>query len=113
MPHSMWPENERSYTVRDLLRKSDKDTLNMFKQILLDLAKIYYNQTWEMYPKNIISFQKYVMSDKTFTEKKFSELLQEYRKEILSRVMDKWDQLSSEVLENIAQIHHFTVLCMS
>ena len=37
------------------------------------------------------------MSDRASIEKKFGELLEDYRKDVLPGVIKNWDQLSSEV----------------
>lgn len=42
------------------------------------------------------------MSDRASTEKKFGELPQDYRKEILPNVGQNWEQLSNEVQESIS-----------
>ena len=53
-----------------------------------------------------------VISDRTSTEKKFGELL-DYRKDVLPGVIKNWDQLSSEVQENLAKLHFFyCVMCV-
>ena len=57
--------------------------------------------------QDILFHLRNVMSDRASTKKKFGELLEDYRKEILPKVVQNWEQLSNEVQESISKMHHF------
>ena len=77
--------------LRDLLTKSGKDTLDVFKLILFDLDKLYYDEGIRNVSQDILFHLRNVMSDRASIEKKFGELLQDYREEILPKVVQNWE----------------------
>ena len=81
--------------------------LDIFKKILFDLDKLYYDEGKGYASQDIMFLLRYVMSDRACKEKIFGELLQDYKEGILPEVVQEWDQLSNEVYESISQKHHF------
>ena len=67
--------------LRDLLTKGEKDTLDVFKDILYDLDKVYYKPEIGNVSQDILFQLRNVMSDRASSEKKFRELLEAYRRE--------------------------------
>ena len=93
--------------LRDLLTKGGKDTLDVFKDILYDLDKVYYKPEIGDVSQDILFQVRNVMSDKASSEKKFRELLEGYRREVLPKVKSDWNELAGEVQEKIAKMHFF------
>ena len=54
--------------LRDLLTESGKDTLDVFKQILFDLDKLYYDEGIGDVSQDILFHLRIVMSDWASTE---------------------------------------------
>ena len=93
--------------LRDLLTKGGKDTLDVFKDILSDLDKVYYKPEIDDVSQDILFHLRNVISDRASSEKKFGELLEAYRREVLPKVKNDWNELASEVQEKIAKVHFF------
>ena len=93
--------------LRDLLTKGGKDTLDVFKDILSDLDKVYYKPEIGDVSQDVLFHLRNVMSDRASSEKKFGELLEAYRREVLPKVKDDWNELADEVQEKIAKMHFF------
>ena len=93
--------------LRDLLTKGGKDTLDVFKDILSDLDKVYYKPEIGDVSQDILFHLRNVMSDRASSEKKFGELLEDYRREVLPKVKKDWNELAGEVQEKIAKMHFF------
>jgi hypothetical protein len=95
--------------MRDMATKSSQDTLDCFKEILNDINLASEN---EHAGKNILINIKNTMSDKAATEKKFNEILSEYRKEILPQVIKNYEQLNTESQLAISHMNNFFVGCI-
>ena len=93
--------------LRDLLTKGGKDTLDVFRDILSDLDKVYYKPEIGDVSQDILFHLRNVMSDRASSEKKFGELLEAYRREILPKVKADWNELDAEVQDKIAKMHFF------
>ena len=52
------------------------------------------------------------MSDRHAAEKLFSQLLQEYREDMLPNVVYGWDKLSPDEKHVITRINNFIVACI-
>lgn len=99
----------RPYVVglRDMLTKSAKDTLDVFKEILWDLDKLYYKGTNNPTSQNLLFNVRNTMSDRAATESKFNDLLEAYRGEILPMMIEDWDNLSQELRDEMTRLNNF------
>ena len=55
----------------------------------------------------ILSLIRDTMSDRTATEKKFHQLLEDYRAQILPTVMQNWHDMSIDEQVKVSKIHNF------
>lgn len=99
----------RPYLVglRDLATKSAKDTLDVFKEILWDVDKVYYTPTNNITSQNLLFQIRNTMSDRAATELKFNELLEAYREEILPAMTEGWSDLDEELQGKLTRLNNF------
>jgi hypothetical protein len=90
--------------LRDMATKSSQDTLDTFKEIISDIDAASEN---EQAGKEILVNIKNTMSDKAGTEKKFNDILREYRDEVLPEVIENFNILNIESQMAISHMNNF------
>lgn len=85
--------------LREMHNKASSTTLDSFKEILTDISELCngsleYNEISHVY--NILCNIRDFMSDRAKTNIYFTELLIDYRKQIMPEVVDGWDDLTDE-----------------
>jgi hypothetical protein len=80
--------------LRQLVTKSGQDTLSVLNEILQDIDD--RSKEADMTAKRILINISAAMSDRASTEKKFNELLQELRSNVLPELHGNWNALSEE-----------------
>ena len=93
--------------IRDMATKSATDTLETFKEVLIDINEIKVKETASDVGKIILSNIANTMSDRASTEEKWHNLLEEYRKEILPEVQENWHLLSDEEKRPMEKLQNF------
>lgn len=92
--------------LRDLATKSSEDTLSTFKEVLSDIDE--RTTSTESEPgKLILGNIRSIMSDCASTEKKWHELLELFRKDVLPEVVDNCDDLTAEDRAPIESLTNF------
>ena len=92
--------------LRDLVTKSGKDSLQTFKEILNDIDKTA-NDTESKISKQILTNITSTMSDSASTEKKFNELLKDYRLSVLPYTIQNYDHLDEESKKSVGTLMNF------
>jgi len=94
--------------LRELVTKSGKDTLQVFKEILFYLDQRYYTAN-NLASQNILYNIRNTMSDRAATEIKFNKLLESYREEILPHIVRDWNDIHDEDQKVISRLNNFFV----
>ena len=105
--YNIFTSDGRPYVLglREMATKSAQDTLDIFKDILFDLDKQYYS--CGLSSQNILFQIRNTMSDRAATEKKFNQLLEDYRAEVCPLVMNNWQELDEPIQENLTRMNNF------
>lgn len=96
--------------LREMSNKSSQTTLDTFKEILSDISDICdssleNNEISHVY--HILCNIRDFMTDRTKTNIAFTDLLVEYRKQVMPEVIDSWDSLSSVQKNACCKINNF------
>ena len=92
-----------SLGMAEMLTGSTKQVLHTFKQILSDIELVAGPNTGKL----ILSKLKNTMSDRHVVEKKFNDVLEDYRRDILPTVIDTWEQMTPEEQGSISTLNNF------
>ncbi|XP_056017756.1 uncharacterized protein LOC130053959 [Ostrea edulis] len=91
--------------------KSAKTTLDTFNEILEDKNDVCSLREEKTDTNNrgykILSGIKNTMSDRASTEKKFNELLEEYRSNILPNVIEGWIDMTEDEHRSVSRMNNF------
>lgn len=97
--------------LREMASKSAKTTLDTFHEILEDINDVCSLREEKNDQNNkgykILSGIKNTMSDKASTEKKFNELLEEYRLNILPNVIEGWADMTEDEHRSVSRMNNF------
>ena len=91
--------------MRDIVSKSGQDCLNTFKQILCDIDDDSHRSD-EVARKILVKISS-TMSDRASTQIKFNDLLEEYRKDILSLTVENYDSMSEAQQLSLGKLCNF------
>ena len=94
--------NAYSLGLSDMLTGSAQQTLDALKQILSDLEFVVGKGV----QTSLLSKIKNTLSDRHIVEKKFKNLLEDFRLEILPDVINAWNDLSEEKQQQIAFLNN-------
>ena len=89
--------------LKEMNNKSAQTCLDTFKYILNEIDIT----TESTCGKRIVANIKNTMSDSAATEKKFHNLLQTYREEILPDVYSNWDELTEDEQTKLVKLNNF------
>ena len=92
--------------LREMTTKSGQDTLQTLKEILWDLDDKYYSGENKA-SEDLLFHIRNTMSDRAATELKFNELLEEYRRDVLPKVVRDWEELTDEEKEIMGRLNNF------
>ena len=97
--------------LREMSSKSAKTTLDTFNEILQDINDACSLKEEEKQEENIgykiLSNIKNTMSDRASTEKKFNELLENYRESILQEAVQGWTDMDENERKVISRMNNF------
>ncbi|XP_052225068.1 uncharacterized protein LOC127840695 [Dreissena polymorpha] len=99
-------DDDGCYTLlglQEMATKSSDDTLDTFKNILKDIESVSSDGVGNKILFNI----KNTMSDRASTEKKFNELLKDYRNSILPEVFNNYDSFCEEEKIAYSKMNNF------
>ena len=82
--------------LQHIFSGSAQSTLDVFTEILDDLNIVSKELGSNGVSQKLVLKLKNTMSDRHSAEKLFSQLLQEYRKDILPDVVSGWDEMSQD-----------------
>ena len=97
------PDSTYSLGLTEMLSGSATQVLSTFQQILYDLELTTQSGSSRV----ILSKIKNTMSDRHIVEKNFNSLLQSYRMEVLSSVVDNWAELGEDEQQSISTLNNF------
>ena len=102
-------EDQPAYTLglRHIFSGSSTDTLDTFKEILDDIDCVQQAIGNGAVSAKIVKKLKNTMSDRHSAEKRFNELLYDYREELLPTVAENWDQLTDTEKEQLTRMNNF------
>ena len=92
--------------LRDMCNKSSRTTLEIFKEILSDISEVCSEDT-ENIGNKILCNLKNFMSDRAKTNIAFTDMLVDYRKEIMPQISNSWDELDLEQRNACCRINNF------
>ena len=81
--------------MRDVASGDSKNTLKLLLDVLGDVASVSKGELHETVDKMLVNV-KNIMSDRAAAERKFGELLHDYRKKVVPSVVSGWGDMSSE-----------------
>ena len=90
--------------LRQMHSKSSETVLDTLKQILVDIGAVADGTNTG---QKILTNIKNTMSDRAATEKKFQQLLENYRKEILPIVIEGWEEINEEEKKACGSMNNF------
>ena len=102
-------DERTTYTlgIRHVFSGTAKDTLETLKEILTDLDSVQLALGKDSASSVIVSKIKNTMSDRHAAEKLFSQLLEDYRKDILPDVTENWPQMSEIERDQLTSMNNF------
>ena len=92
-----------SLGMAEMLTGSTTQVLHTFKQILSDVELVAGPNSGKL----ILSRIKNTMSDRHVVEKKFNEVLEDYRNEILPTIVQSWEQMTPDEQGSISTLNNF------
>ncbi|XP_065887842.1 uncharacterized protein [Dysidea avara] len=93
--------------LRHIFSGSAQSTLDVFTEILDDLNIVSKELGSNGVSQKLVMKLKNTMSDRHSAEKLFSQLLQEYRKDILPDVVSGWDEMSQDEKHVLTRMNNF------
>ncbi len=108
MAYQISDSDRRMWTVgmRDIATKSAEDALKAFKEVLHDIED-RAEETGSQVANQILANIQNKVSDRAATEKKFTQILETTRKEILPEVIDNWAELEEKDKEAIINLSSY------
>ena len=105
-------ENKTSYVLglREMSCKSSATVLETFQDILDDISNLCTDSeksTGSEIGMEILRNVKNTMSDRAATEKKFHQLLQEFRMDILPKFVENWNSLTKDEQSMCGRMNNF------
>ena len=93
--------DEQPYTLglHHIFSGSAIDTLDTFKEILEDIDNVQKAIGKDAVSSELVVKIKNTISDRHSAEKKFNDLLRNYRTDLLLTVIENWDKMTSEEKE--------------
>ena len=103
------PEDDFTYHLglRHVFSGSALDTLETLKEILHDIDNVQLAIGKTKKSSEIVSRIKNTMSDRHAAEKRFNEILSDFRTEILPTVIDHWDSIDEVEREQLTRMNNF------
>ena len=92
-----------SLGMAEMLTGSTTQVLHTFKQILSDIELVAGPNSGKL----ILSKLKNTMSDRHVVEKKFNDVLEDYRRDILPHIVDSWEQMTPDEQDSIGTLNNF------
>ena len=92
-----------SLGLSEMVTGSASQTLATFKQIMGDIELVAGTGIGE----KIVGHIKNTMSDRHIVQKNFNSLLEDYRSQILPKVVSNWDALSVQEQGELASLNNF------
>ena len=86
---------------------SSTESLDVLNTIIEEIDEISESAGLDAAGRKIIITIKNTMSDRHSAEKKFNELLEDYRTKVLSEVVDNWEGMSEEEQTGIMKLNNF------
>ncbi|CAC5401264.1 unnamed protein product [Mytilus coruscus] len=104
-------EDKNSYLLglREMNCKSSETVLETFKDILQDFNDLCDGNDVGF---KVLTAIKNTMSDRASTEKKFQNLLENYRTTILTKIIDGWPMLTEEERAASSRMNNFFCSCI-
>ncbi|KAK6180548.1 hypothetical protein SNE40_012681 [Patella caerulea] len=105
-------KSQNSYLLglREMVNKSAQCTLDVLKEILFDISahckELSEAKNFSVGYELLCNITN-TMSDRASTEKAFNTLLQNYKEEVLPKVIDNYDELSVEEKSHCGKINNF------
>ena len=93
--------------LRHVFSGSALDTLETLKEILHDIDNVQLAIGKTKKSSEIVSRIKNTMSDRHAAEKRFNEILSDFRTEILPTVIDHWDSIDEVEREQLTRMNNF------
>ena len=92
--------------MRDVASGDSESTLKLLLDVLGDVASVSKGELHETVDKMLVNV-KNTMSDRAAAERKFGELLHEYRKKVVPSVVSGWGDMSGEERMNVERMNNF------
>ena len=92
-----------SLGMAEMLTGSTIRVLYTFKQILSDIELVAGPNSGKL----VLSKLKNTMSDRHVVEKKFNDVLEDYRRDILPTIIDSWEQMTPDEQGSISTLNNF------
>jgi len=93
--------------LRHIFSGSAQSTLDVFTEILDDLNIVSRELGDSDVSQKLVLKLKNTISDRHAAEKLFSQLLQEYRKDVLPNVVSGWDKMSQDEKHVLTRMNNF------
>lgn len=93
--------------LRDMCNKSSHTTLETFKEILSDISEVCNENIDNTIGDKILCNLQNFMSDRAKTNIAFTDLLVDYRKEIMPQILKSWDDLDFEQQDACCRVNNF------
>ena len=92
-----------SLGLAEMFTGSTSQVLQTFKQVLSDIELVAGSGAGD----NILARIKNTMSDRHIVEKNFNILLEDYRSDILPKVIESWEQMTPEEKLSVSTLNNF------
>lgn len=101
-----------TYTLglRHVFSGSSQDTLDTLKEVLEDMDSVRQHLGEEAISGKILLKIKNTMSDRHAAEKRFADLLQDYRSEILPSIADNWNDMTELEQEHLSTMNNLAYI---
>ena len=100
-------EGSYSLALCEMKSGSSTESLDVLNTIIEEIDEISESAGLDAAGRKIIITIKNTMSDRHSAEKKFNELLEDYRTKVLSEVVDNWEGMSEEEQTGIMKLNNF------
>ena len=100
-------EGSYSLALREMKSGLSTESLDVLNTIIEEIDEISESAGLDAAGRKIIITIKNTMSDRHSAEKKFNELLEDYRTKVLSEVVENWEGMSEEQQTGIMKLNNF------
>ncbi len=109
VPPSSTSSSCETYTLglRHVFSGSSQDTLDTLKEVLEDIDSVRQHLGENAVSGKILLKMKNTMSDTHAAEKRFADILHEYRKDILPSIANDWDNMTELEQEHLSNMNNF------